>query len=117
LKNPFYPRENRKWKYFFIIVLISAFSLISLINDFWYDEKAINIFELPLAQRIKYMLLGFISSLSTVVTSLLVVCRLNMKGTSKKLKGVVFRRHSLYIILYFITSLFLWASTLGFDII
>ena len=46
LKNPFFPRENRKSKYFLIITLLMLYYSISIIIDIYEDDLAINIFEL-----------------------------------------------------------------------
>jgi EamA domain-containing membrane protein RarD len=46
LKNPFYPRENRKYKYFLIITLLMLYYSVSITMDIFEDDYALNIFEL-----------------------------------------------------------------------
>jgi hypothetical protein len=98
LKNPFYPRENRQWKYTLVLISIpilwvSIFIIKVVTGD--VPESFVMIPSIGLTTAL------FVMSL---VYSLAVMFRLCKKGTSYKLRKLVWKRHLIYIQLYLVVS-------------
>ena len=73
-----------------ILFVLMLYYSISITIDIYEDDDAQNIFDLSEAKRVKYTSVGYACGLSTIVTSYLVVYRLRMGGTSKKLRKLIY---------------------------
>ena len=111
LKYPFHPRESRKWTYFPILAFLLAlgFPFIFIDPIGTLDDVANHV--------IDHLIVGliYISSVTSIISSVLVAKRLSKKGTSKNLRWLVFKRHLIYIILYMVPCTLFVINFGGFE--
>lgn len=101
LKNPFYPRGKRaKWYYLFCISVILSFSITYLIYD-PMDPTFTSWGTKPYDTA--YGTVCAVLGLTSLLATILVLKRLAMKGTSRKLKMTVLKRHILYAFFYLLS--------------
>ena len=96
LYNPFYPRESRVWKYYVTLIFSSFFVLGYIVYQIISGLEITKYFETGYVAWILFAPPFLVS----IISSFLVLLRLCKRGTSKKLRIIVFRRHLIYMMLY-----------------
>ena len=117
LKNPFYPREKRVAKYNIFLMVVFLFSAINIIYSIVAEGTNLNLYDSS-RQSTAIIIFIFYTSvlfLFTVVPTLLVTFKLCRKGTSKKLRVKVIRRHMIFFSIYILTILSVFEDQ--FDIV
>ena len=107
LKNPFYPREKRVSKYNIFLLVVFIFSAINILYSIGNKGTNLNLYDKS-RQTIAISIFGLytlVLFLFTVVPTLLVIFKLCRKGTSKKLRAKVIRRHLIFFSIYILSIL------------
>ena len=96
LKNPFYPRENRIKYYHLFTFCYSTLIYLDIIFDI-----TSSLLEKILLFSIIFLIMLIIPIIATVSA----LRRLCLRGTSQKLKNMVFRRYFVYLCIYLLIIL------------
>jgi len=107
LKNPFYPREKRVSRYNLFLLVVFIFSAINIIYSIVTAGTNLNLYDKTRQSTsiVLFVLFTSVLYLFTVVPTLLVIFKLCRKGTSKKLRAKVIRRHLIFFSIYILSIL------------
>jgi hypothetical protein len=100
LRNPFYPRGSRTYKYYVILFLTLMMSSGTSIYTYSHNTFTLEVYDKiwPLNAQVKWLVLAFLAT--TVFSIGMVTCRLLKPGTSRALRRKVVCRYILYLVIY-----------------
>lgn len=98
IRNPFSERSKR-FKWYLSLMVLSTVLYIFFYYYTDHDDKLKAGFKY--GSKIYYQILDSLLSAITIVAIVLVIHRLNFKGTSQELKQKVLKRHLVYFAMYF----------------